>query len=341
MTALHDLPRPPAGRTGWPWDVDIADPPDPTEAVAWPRIGIVTPSYNQGAFIEETIRSVLLQGYANLEFRVLDGGSTDETVDILRRYEPWLTSWSSGRDAGQSDAINNGVAQSEFRIGTWLNSDDVLLPGVLHAVGAHVVGNARCEFLSGDGIFVDRTGTRELFYKRSGAYSLIDLLHYGTDKYLPQPSVFFSRALFDRVGGLATGLHYAMDLDLWIRMRGEAALDYIAQPFSKLRYHDDAKTIRDNERAMLEVEQVILSHRERVSRRDLRSAQRAIRGVRARSACATALRAYFDGDRSAAWRGVLRAVQTYPPVCVGLPMRKVALRLLLPTRVRSLLFARP
>src|SRR5262245_42362169 len=130
--SLTALPAPPPGRTGWPWDVEPAPvaetAPDGGE---WPRIAIVTPSFNQGQFIEETLRSVLLQGYPNLEYRVLDGGSTDQTIEILKRYEPWLTSWTSGRDAGQSDAINRGFAQSRFRIGTWLNSDDLLQPGAL------------------------------------------------------------------------------------------------------------------------------------------------------------------------------------------------------------------
>jgi len=101
---LTDLPPPPPGRTGWPW---TEESPAPANAPArWPRVTIVTPSYNQGRFIEETIRSVQLQGYENLEHIVVDGGSTDETLAVVRRYEPFLTSWTSEPDDGQADAIN-------------------------------------------------------------------------------------------------------------------------------------------------------------------------------------------------------------------------------------------
>jgi len=123
---LYDLPPPPPGKRGWPWTEASVELPDPMpDGQEWPRVSIVTPSYQQGPFIEETIRSVLLQGYPNLEYIVIDGGSTDETVAILRKYEKWIAYWVSEADKGQSEAINKGFAKASGDLFGWLNSDDV------------------------------------------------------------------------------------------------------------------------------------------------------------------------------------------------------------------------
>src|SRR5438270_3751687 len=139
---LAELP-PPAGKTGWPWTEETpALPPARPDGSAWPRISIVTPSYNQGEFIEETIRSVLLQGYPDLEYFVLDGGSTDASTGVIGKYERWLTWWLSERDAGQADAINNGLQKSSGELFNWINSDDALLPGALFRLAVAYRGNA-------------------------------------------------------------------------------------------------------------------------------------------------------------------------------------------------------
>src|SRR5512144_266396 len=107
--SLQELPRPPRGRTGWPWSEASASlPSSMPDGGTWPRISVVTPSFNQARFLEATLRSVLLQGYPNLEYFVLDGGSTDGSTEIIKKYEPWLTHWVSGADGGQSAAINSG-----------------------------------------------------------------------------------------------------------------------------------------------------------------------------------------------------------------------------------------
>src|SRR5437588_6081454 len=132
---LAKLPSPLTDKTGWPWTIET--PPLPVvrpDGSCWPRISIVTPSYNQGQFIEETIRSVLLQGYPDLEYIIIDGGSQDESVEIIKKYEPWLTYWVSEQDRGQSHAINKGFDRSTGLILGWLNSDDVLLPNALATV---------------------------------------------------------------------------------------------------------------------------------------------------------------------------------------------------------------
>src|SRR5579885_3553995 len=123
---LAELPPPPAGKTGWPWTIETpALPASRADGSPWPRISIVTPSYNQGQFIEETIRSVLLQGYPDLEYIVIDGGSTDQSVEIIRKYERWLTYWVSEKDRGQAHAINKGFSSVTGELFNWINSDDL------------------------------------------------------------------------------------------------------------------------------------------------------------------------------------------------------------------------
>ena len=134
---LENLPASPPNKTGWPWTEQTAPLPSTMpNGEPWPKISIVTPSYNQGEFIEETIRSVLLQGYPNLEYIIIDGGSTDQTKEILERYKPWLSYVVSEPDGGQSDAINKGFAHASGFVRGYLNSDDVFLPEALNQVGA-------------------------------------------------------------------------------------------------------------------------------------------------------------------------------------------------------------
>ena len=125
---IDQLPAPPKGKKGWPWTVQTDLPKETMpNGEPWPRISLVTPSYNQGRYIEETIRSVLLQNYPNLEYVIIDGGSTDETLAILQKYEHWLTYWASEPDHGQSHAINKGFQRCTGTILNWLCSDDILL----------------------------------------------------------------------------------------------------------------------------------------------------------------------------------------------------------------------
>src|SRR5262249_38814525 len=143
--SFSELPATPPGKTGWPWTEGqpVQDECMP-EGQPWPRVSIVTPSYNQGSFLEETIRSVLLQGYPNLEYSVIDGGSTDESVEVLRRYEPWLTRWVSEADAGQSAAINLGFLPATGDVFGWLNSDDVYEPGALAHAATYLARTPQC-----------------------------------------------------------------------------------------------------------------------------------------------------------------------------------------------------
>ena len=223
---------------GWLWGefVEAGDVSfDPGEL---PRISIVTPSFNQGDFIEETIRSVLLQNYPNLEYIVMDGGSTDDSVAIIRKYERWITHWESAPDRGQSHAINKGFARSTGEILGWLNSDDALAPGALGRVG-EVVGRRSSSLVVGDSILTDdshslegRLDRRQPSWKEM-AYDA---------RTFPQPSVFFTRDLWEAAGPLDEDLYFAMDYRLWLRMRRVCENEiFIEEILSFARCHENQK----------------------------------------------------------------------------------------------------
>jgi cellulose synthase/poly-beta-1,6-N-acetylglucosamine synthase-like glycosyltransferase len=175
--SLAMLPPPPPGKTGWPWTEESTRlPDDPGTAASWPRVTIVTPSFNQGQFIEETIRSILLQGYPDLEYFVLDGGSTDGTVAILERYAEWIDFWVSEPDGGQSAAINRGLRMGSGASATWINSDDMLCR---NALSTHATRYAYRDdtVYAGDCINVDAEG-RVLFTQRGRVHSFEDLVRF-------------------------------------------------------------------------------------------------------------------------------------------------------------------
>jgi len=340
LPTLAALPPPPNGRIGWPWTESSAPIAEATYA-ALPEIGVVVPSYNQAQFLEATLRSLLLQGYPKLRVGVMDGGSNDGSVAIIERYAPWLEFWVSERDAGQSDAIGRGLDRLSYRLGSWLNSDDVLLPGALAAVGGYAVDHPACELLCGHGLGVAEDGLTPQGLCRGRPFTFDELLDFGGGCFLAQPSVFFSRRLFERVGGVRTELHYAMDLDLWLRMRKEAELHCIDRTLSLLRQHGAAKTLRDNEKSMSEVSRLIRAH---AAGRPLRTRARArwhMRKLRARSACGSALAAYFEGHRAPATWALARALRANPAIALDPIFARVALRLTLPRPLKARFFARP
>jgi glycosyltransferase involved in cell wall biosynthesis len=219
--AIDDLPAPPPDRSGWPWtEASTPLPATASDGTPWPRISIVTPSFNQAEYLEETIRSVLLQGYPNLEYFVFDGGSTDGSVEILRRYDAFLDSWVSGPDKGQSDAINKGLAKSTGAIVNWLCSDDVLLPDALGHIGRTFVAQAVCDVVAGAGKyqFDDRS---EPDYISTRADD--DLRFLPGQNKIVQPSCFFRRTLLQRSPAVRTDLHYAMDAELWCYFMAQKA----------------------------------------------------------------------------------------------------------------------
>jgi len=204
-----------------------------------PRITIVTPSFNQAAFIEETILSVLSQEYPSLEYIVMDGGSTDGSVEIIRKYEGKLVYWQSGKDKGQSDAISNGFARATGDILGWLNSDDTLAQGTLRRVGEFFAVHPDVDITYGNMYLIDPSGRR--LYT---AYPLLDLriLAY-ENRFIPQQAMFWRRELYERVGGVNPELRFAMDFELTVRfLRAGARVAKIHKPLANFRFHPDAKS---------------------------------------------------------------------------------------------------
>jgi glycosyltransferase involved in cell wall biosynthesis len=229
----------------------------------------VTPSFNQGAFIEETILSVLNQGYPDVEHIVVDGGSTDGTLDVLDRYRDRLAVCRSEPDRGQSHALNKGLALVTGEIVTWLNSDDMLAPGALGAIalafersGADMVAGI-CEIHSAGRVF-----HRHLTSCRDGLLPLEDLLdlegRWLNGQFFYQPEVFFRRAIWEHAGGFVDGaLHYSMDYDLWVRFAlAGAQLHVIGRPIALYRAHEQQKTALA-ERYRPELERVRARYRTR------------------------------------------------------------------------------
>jgi glycosyltransferase involved in cell wall biosynthesis len=213
-------------------------------SLALPRITICTPSFNQGHFIEETINSVLNQSYPNLEYIVMDGGSTDGTVDILRKYEKHLV-WKSEKDRGQSDAINKGFRMASGDILAFINSDDVYEPGALHKVGKFFAGHPQASWLTGQCRIVGPQGRefRKLitYYKNFWllfkSYNVLLVLDY-----ISQPATFWRRDIVKRIGSFDEGLHLTMDYDYSLRVGKQYKLWIINDYLASFRVHDASKS---------------------------------------------------------------------------------------------------
>lgn len=207
---------------------------------ALPKISIVTPSYNQGKFIARTIESVLFQDYPNLEYIVMDGGSTDDSAEIIQSYGDRLTYWCSEPDDGQTDAIVKGMSRATGDILGYLNSDDVLLPNALLAV-AETLNTNEEEWAIGQQQIIDENDNL-LALRPVYPFSLSDLWH---NQYLvPQECTFFTRRLYDRVGGFQSTYRYAMDMHAWLRMCSVCPPKMIAGYVGCFRVHSEQKSSR-------------------------------------------------------------------------------------------------
>lgn len=233
------LPAPAPERTGWPWtDPNNQTLPDNPPAGGWPKISIVCPSYQQGRFIEETIRSVLMQQYPRLEFILMDGGSTDDTVEILERYSPWLAHWESQPDRGQSHALNKGFGRATGEIFGWINSDDYYLPGAFAAVGRSFRTAPR-SLIYGDWAIRRNEEPALTFHQERPAFAFQVAVG---GRHLPSHATFWPRAAHQRI---EENLQFTMDAELFKRLATSGLRPrHLPVPLAVCRLHPEAKSAR-------------------------------------------------------------------------------------------------
>jgi glycosyltransferase involved in cell wall biosynthesis len=215
-----------------------------------PKVSIVTPSFNQGQFLEAAIRSVLEQDYPNIEHLLVDGGSTDNSVEIIQRYADRLGWWVSEHDQGQTDAINKGFARAAGEIFAWLNSDDTYLPGAIVEAVAFLQAHPEAGMVYGDANLIDAQGqtigkfpARQTDYRRLRRGSV----------HIPQQASFFRAELWRRVGPLDPTFYFAMDYDLWVRLAKLAPLHYHPRRWANFRLHGRGKSIASDDRCYPEM----------------------------------------------------------------------------------------
>ena len=202
-----------------------------------PLVSIITPSFHQARYLEATIESVLSQDYPHIEYIVIDGASTDSSVEIIKKYENRLAYWVSEKDNGQADAINKGLALAKSDIVAWLNSDDYYLPNAISAAVKAFEENPDAVMVYGDILAVDEWGhtINLLKYKQ---LSKEDLLCF---QIIGQPAVFFRREVYEKSGGLDTTFHFLLDHHLWIRIAQHGRILHVPQTWAAARYHAEAK----------------------------------------------------------------------------------------------------
>lgn len=236
---LDNLPPPSFDKIGWPWRIDnnLFSMTIP-ENFSWPKISIITPSYNQAKYIEETIRSVILQDYPNIEYIIVDGGSTDGSLEIIKKYERWLTYWISEPDKGQAAAINKGFHVASGDIVAWINSDDTYNPNVLRKVALFFHSNADVDFVYGNVRIIDEDSHEQEVLTPNDINDISNAGFY----VIHQPSCFWKRHTFQRAGYLNEEMHYIFDMEFWLRLHEYYKFSMTHEIYSNARFHSETKT---------------------------------------------------------------------------------------------------
>jgi glycosyltransferase involved in cell wall biosynthesis len=238
------LPPPPPDKKGWPWTIGATAIARKTlSEEQWPRLSIVTPSYNQGAYLEAAIRSVLLQGYPNLEYIIIDGGSSDESLAIIKKYEKYLAYWVSEKDAGHANALNKGFSQSTGEVMAWINSDDFYLPNAFRAVAEIMRSFPEVEWLTsayqgwcqgGEQVFYTYAPGFSRRFFEAGGYMGFPF----STAWIQQESTFWRRRLWEKAGNrINESVSLAIDFELWSRFFQLAPLVTVETMLGCFRKH--------------------------------------------------------------------------------------------------------
>lgn len=217
------------------------------------KISIVTCSYQQGRYLDATMRSVLEQENAHVEYIVMDGGSKDNSVDVIQRYQDQLYYWVSEKDKGQTDALIRGFNKATGDIMGWLCSDDLLLPGALELVSRYFEDHPEVDAVYGDSLWIDGDGNFIRPKKEMGFRRLAFLFDHN---YISQPSMFWRRSLYEKVGGLDARFNLAMDADLWERFSQHTKIAHIPAYLSCMRYYPEQKTRAMHGRSLEEYDEI-------------------------------------------------------------------------------------
>jgi len=270
-------------------------------------ISIVTPSFNQAAFLEATMRSVLQQEGVAIEYFVIDGGSTDGSLDIIRRYAGRLAGFVSEPDSGQAEAINKGLHRARGEIFAWLNSDDLLAPGAARAAADAFSRRPDAGLVYGNAVSIDERG-RPLNEMTFRPYSLTDLAKFSI---ICQPAVFARREVVQAVGGVDPSYHLILDHHLWLRIAAQAPLVHVAQVWAFARKHPGAKNVAQAGAFGAEAARLVAGiEADRVLSGKLRDM---IRPIRAHAERFSARYLLDAGQAGPAARGYLRALYLSPP----------------------------
>lgn len=246
---LTDLPPPPPGKHGWPWTEDTKHELEKvSDGTEWPKISIVTPNYNYGHFLEETIRSILLQGYPNLEYIVIDGNSNDNSIEVIKKYERWIHYFVSEKDHGQTSAINKGLKHCSGDIFNWINSDDQLLPNALYTV-ARLWLTHKPDMVIASSIGIELSSGCEVHRLiPTKPKKPLDLIIYGQfGLQISQPSTFLRLSLLQEIGYLNEELHYSFDWAFYLKSLitlRNLNIKTSSLIISKFLVHPEAKTIK-------------------------------------------------------------------------------------------------
>ena len=247
-------------KSNWPTtEVSPLPPPAMPDGTPWPKISIVTPSFNQGRYLEKTIQSVISQNYPNLEYIIVDGGSTDNSLEIINKYQKHLSWWVSEPDRGQSHAINKGADRSTGVLISWLNSDDYLMPSALYNLAELYHENPHAGAFIGAGQMVDLDGTC-FYYREPGEICYERLLEWINLYPFSQSSCFLSKEAWLECGPLDESLHFTMDVDLWLKVSKKHTFATSNYLYSTALRHPEAKTTAFDIKTSIDLAIVLMRH---------------------------------------------------------------------------------